>query len=175
MHVYGLGRALQQRRRLCRLDKATGLRASDTLRVHDREGPKKDITARGKAAADGPNEAMVQCFRDLASNLEANGGVSLLVPQACLAAHAPAMPTCMLAFEWLSAGDVWPARAASKAADVIAAYEEAVLSGKQLAPLKGIGKGTIAKVLLAVVHSAAAHSCASNMGGSHACAHAPDR
>ena len=59
-----------------------------------REGPKKDITARGKPAADGPNAAMVQCFRDLASNLEANGGVSLLVPQVCLA-HAPSDAPCM--------------------------------------------------------------------------------
>lgn len=45
------------------------------LRGAVREGPKKDITARGKPAADGPNAAMVQCFRDLASNLEANGRV----------------------------------------------------------------------------------------------------
>ena len=64
-------------------------------RGHVREGPKKDITARGKAAADGPNADMAQCFRDLASNLEANGAVSLLVPSACLAAHAPVMLTCM--------------------------------------------------------------------------------
>ena len=51
---------------------------------------------------------------------------------------------------------MWPARAASKAADVIAAYEEPVLSGKQLAPLKGIGKGTVAKVLRCSVRSDAA-------------------
>ena len=55
---------------------------------------------------------------------------------------------------------MWPARAASRAADVIAAYEEPVLSGKQLAPLKGIGKGTVAKVLrlqwcIQVQHTAA--------------------
>lgn len=89
------------------------------------------------------------------------------MPQVCLAAHALAMPMCMLVFELrrMGAGDVWPARAASKAADVIAAYEEPVLSGKQLAPLKGIGKGTIAKVLACSVHSAAAHGRSFTMDG----------
>ena len=62
-----------------------------TCRGPRREGPKKDITAGGPVAG-GPNEAMAQCFKDLATNLEENGGdLSWSFIQACLAAHALVM------------------------------------------------------------------------------------
>ena len=37
-------------------------------------------------------------------------------------------------------------RALNKSADIIAAFNEKITSGKQLSSLKGIGKGTVAKV-----------------------------
>ena len=44
-------------------------------------------------------------------------------------------------------GNAFGIRALNKSADIIAAFGEKITSGKQLSSLKGIGKGTVAKVI----------------------------
>ena len=55
-----------------------------------------------------------------------------------------------------SAGDRFKGSAFKKVADIINSYDEKITSGKQLSHVKGVGKGSIAKVR-------AGHACADLM------------
>lgn len=54
----------------------------------------------------------------------------------------------MLKLTMCSAGDRFKGVAFRKVADIINGYPEKISSGKQVANVKGVGKGSIAKVTL---------------------------
>ena len=54
----------------------------------------------------------------------------------------------MLKLTMCSAGDRFKGVAFCKVADIINGYREKISSGKQVANVKGVGKGSIAKVTL---------------------------
>jgi len=64
----------------------------------------------------------------------------------------------------LPAGDVWPSRAAKKSAEAIANFPDAIKQGKDLAHIKGVGKGTVKKARRRRLGACAECLCVWNAG-----------